>query len=169
MKKHVSLLLAIVVMFALIGCGGGKTEGQKPAETKTAKVTGTLYEGAYMNFRHSDDWRISEDTKWKTINCEKGSLLSPTNWVLIKAEKESTRTAEKAVSTFADSYNGTPAEKVTFNNIEYYKTSFEYGGIPQTMMVTMHEDNKITITLQGHGHNEDQSIKDILNSIELKF
>jgi hypothetical protein len=169
MTKLLSVLIAVALMLTVVGCGGAKTEGEKNVENKTDVVTGTLFEGAYINFKHSDDWRVSEDTKLKTVRCEKGSALSPTNWVLIKAEKESYRTAEEAVITFAETTNGSPVEKASYNNIEYYQTSFDYGGIPQTHMVTMVGDQKVTITLQGHGHDEDASIKNILNSIELKF
>lgn len=169
MKKVLSVIVVCLMLFVVIGCGGSKTEGGKTEAKKPAQAAGTLFETSFMSFRHSDEWRVTEDTKWKTINCEKGSALSPTHYVLIKTAVDSYDTAEKAVSDFAQKNNGSPAEKVSYNNIEYFKTSFEYGGTPQTMLVTMVGENKVTITLQGAGHKDDQSITDILNSIELKF
>jgi hypothetical protein len=169
MKKVLSIVVVCFMLFVVVGCGGSKTEGNKTDPGKPAEVTGTLFETSFMSFRHSDEWRVTEDTNWKTINCEKGSALTPTHYVLIKSAKDSFATAEQAVSDFAQKYNGSPAEKVSYNNIEYYQTSFEYGGTSQTMLVTMVGEEKVTITLQGAGHQDDQSIKDILNSIELKF
>jgi hypothetical protein len=168
-KKMLSLAVVFMMLFVVVGCGGSKTEGGKTDVKKPAKASGTLFEGAFMSFNHSDDWRVVEDTAKKMINLEKGSALSPTNYILIKAEKDSYRTAEEAVSTFAQTYNGSPAEKIMYNNNEYFKTSFEYSGLAQTMLVTMVGENKVTITIQGAGHQDDQSITDLLNTIVLKF
>lgn len=169
MKKVLSVIVVCLMLFVVIGCGGSKTEGNASNTEKPAEVTGTLFEADFISFRHAEDWRVTQDTNLKTINCEKGSLLSPTHFVLIKTAQDSFRTAEESVSEFAQKYNGSPAEKVSYNNIEYYQTSFEYGGLPQTMLVTMVGEDKVTITLQGAGHQDDQSITNILNSIELKF
>lgn len=169
MKKVLSIVLMCLMLFVVVGCGGSKTDGNASKNEKPAKVTGTLFEADFISFRHADDWRVTQNTNMKTINCEKGSALSPTHYVMIKAATDSFRTAEESVTEFAQKYNGSPAEKVSYNNIEYFQTSFEYGGLPQTMLVTMVGEEKLTITLQGAGHQDDQSIKDILNSIELKF
>ncbi len=166
MKKFVSFAAVLMMIFVMAACGGGKTDNSSPQEQE--KATGTLFEGEFMSFRYSDDWVVTESENKDMINVEKKNLTGPTLYVLIKATKDSFKTAEEAVVDFAETYDGTPAEKVTYNNIEYFQTSFEYG-VAQTMMVTMIGENKVTITLQGAGHEDDQAIKDILNTIELKF
>ncbi len=163
MKRLLSSIVALMMVFAIIGCGGG----DKDTGTTPEIASGTLFEGDYMTFTHSDDWKIHEDTNNKMINMEKRTPAG-TLYILVKAEKDDWRTAEESVETFAGNYDGSPAKMVNYGGYDFYETSFNYGG-EQTMMVTKIDDNKVTITLQGTDHSKDSSITDILNSIELNF
>ena len=71
----------------------------------------------------------------------------------------------QSVTGFADKYEGTPVELITYGDYEYYQTHFESDGMEQTMLVTMIGENKITITVQVDGHAKDKSVPAILNSI----
>ncbi len=166
MKRFFSSMVALMMAFAIIGCGGGDKEvGTTPGTTEIA--SGTLFEGEYMTFTHSNDWKIAENTQNKMINMEKRTPAG-TLYILVKAEKDNWRTAEEAVSAFADNYGGSPAELINYGGYDFYQTTFEHGGA-QTMLVTKIDDNKVTITLQGKDHDNDSSITNILNSIELNF
>jgi hypothetical protein len=151
-------------MFVAIGCTGSTKEIQ----TDTSEVTSekNQFDGEFISFEYSEPWIVSEDTTFQMVTAENQKTKC---YVLIKLEKDSFQDAESTVKNFAQTYGGTPVELVTYGDINYYQTSFEHGKLAQTMLVNTENENKLTITLQGNGHENDESIKDILRSITLKY
>lgn len=71
------------------------------------------------------------------------------------------------ISKFAGSYDGTPAESVTINGIDWARTSYTYNGLDQTLMITNHNGYKFTFTIMGDGYEESPGVKAILDGLEL--
>ncbi|MDD4028498.1 MAG: hypothetical protein PHI40_06070 [Caldisericia bacterium] len=164
MKRIVSICAILAMVFTVIGCSG---ETKEPtSNNQDVAIEMNRFDGEFVSLDYSDSWIVSEDATYQMVNLEKkGSSF----YILMKLEKESFKDAETAVSDFAQTYGGTPAELITYGDNNYYQTSFEYGGFEQTMLVNMKDENKLTITLQGNGHADDESMKEILNSIVLNY
>ncbi len=164
MKKILSVFVVLAVMFVAIGCTGGNKETQ--TDTPNVVSEKNQFDGEFISFEYPEPWIVSADPNFKLVNAE-----NPTTkcYILIKLEKESFKDAETAVTNFAQTYGGTPAELVTYGDVNYYQTSFEYGGLPQTMLVNIENENKLTITLQGEGHKDNEDVNEILGSIVLKY
>jgi len=76
--------------------------------------------------------------------------------------------SEGSTGTMIKNYNGSPLERLAIKGLEYCRTTHEYGGMPQTMLVARKDGNKITLTLVGKDYQTNEDLKKILKSIEIK-
>lgn len=74
----------------------------------------------------------------------------------------------EAVKKFAEEYKGTPVEEVTYNNIKYYKTVFDYGG-QQALLQTKIMGSCIHIKLAGRDVLTNPAVNEILNTVSFKL
>lgn len=74
----------------------------------------------------------------------------------------------KQLASYAKKQDGTDPVETTINDIVWAWTTYEYGGLPQTMMVTNHDGTKVTITIIGPAYGEHQGITKFLDELVLK-
>jgi uncharacterized protein YbbC (DUF1343 family) len=164
MRRILSVLVIFTIVFTVIGCTGDPKEPTSNNQDVGNEMN--HFDGEYISFDYSDQWTVEEDTKYHTISAKKESSKL---YVLIELEKGVDQDDETSVTNFSQNYGGTPTELVTYSAINFYQTSFVHGDVEQTMMVNTKDQNKLVITLQGNGHADDEGIKEILNSLVLKY
>jgi|GEM_PF-1456228 len=173
LKGHTNLIVGVfLILFIVNGCGGN---GNEPGNAAPAGKKGEVFENKFFKATIPQGWTVFDDSKlgMMRIYPEKDtSMYAPTIHLKfegpISGHFEWAGTPEQAISYMATNYNGSAPEKITINKIEYYKTTYEYGGQKQTMYVAKKEGNKITITLVGKDFEKDPDIPNILETISYK-
>lgn len=74
----------------------------------------------------------------------------------------------KAIEKFSASYDGTPAESVSRNGIDWARTSYTYNGIDQSLNITANAGYKVTFTVMGRDYEADPGVKAVFDSLEWK-
>ena len=171
------IFLHVVVVLLVIGflsaCGGGDgTQGA--AEAKASKAKGSVFENDFFKADIPEGWTVFDDSKvaMMRIYPEKDkSVFAPTIHLKFEGKKagrsEWSGTPEQSIADMAKNYKGTAPEKVVINGVEYYKTTYDYGG-KQTMMVARKDGTKITVTLVGRDYHKNPTIEEILKTISYK-
>jgi hypothetical protein len=158
-------MLLIGFMAACGGNGGG--EGSTAAE----KNDGETFENDFFKAIIPGDWTVFDDSKVKMMQIypkNDSGMYKPTIHLKFEGNGNWHGTPEGSIAGMAKNYKGSAPEKVVINGIEYYKTTYEYGGQKQTMMVTKKDGNKITVTMVGKDYDKNPAIPKILETISYK-
>ena len=167
------VFLWLVVMFVIMGfaiaCGGGadSSSGKAPAK----KSGGEIFENDFFKATIVKGWTVFDDSKVKMMRIypkNDTSIYAPTIHLKFEGNGNWGGTPEQAIANMANNYSGTAPEKEVINGVEYYKTTYEYGGQKQTMLVTKKNGNKITVTLVGKDFDKNPDIPKILATISYK-
>ena len=95
------------------------------------------------------------------------SMFAPTIHLKFEGNGKWSGTPEGSISTMSEEYKGTAPEKVIINGIEYWTTTYDYGG-KQMMYVAKIDGNKITVTVVGRDFDKRPEIPKILETISYK-
>jgi hypothetical protein len=149
----------------VIACGGGENGSSGD------KSSGEAFENNYFKAMIPDGWTVFDDSKLGMMQIyPKGDTSIYRTTIHLKFEGKGNwhGTPEQSIANMASNYNGTAPEKVVINGIEYYKTTYEYSGHKQTMMVSKRNGSKITVTLIGKDYEKNPDIPKILETISYK-
>jgi len=183
-----TFLVVLLGLCILVSCGGDQEQPKSDAaegdtnvaaqedvsessEVKEASDEDSVFENKFFKAEIADGWTVFDDSRVKMMRIypeNDTSSSAPTIHLKFEGNGKWTGTPEKSINYMAEKYNGTSPEKVTIEGMEYYKTTYEYGGAPQTMLVAKKDGNKITLTLIGKGYDSNEELKEILNTIKIK-
>ena len=174
----------MIASFAMIaglalGCGAGETAAEEGSNAEGASVAaeasadaapkGTPIDNDRFSTILPADWEIMNDSieKMGMMTLAKKDTRGKTG-VYLKFEGSGNYSGDpmKQLNDFAAGHDGTPAEAVTINGIEWAATTYEAYGSEQTMYVTSHNGTKVTATVLGGA--DSPGAKTILGSFELK-
>ncbi len=173
-----------MTVFLFTYCGEGdkdksdkskSPEGSKKSETKKTSSEG-MFENKFVKVKLPDGWEVFDDNAEKMGMMRirmKGDLTGKKPTIFLKFEGKLSGRApwkgspEESLATFAKQYKGSEPEKVTYNGVEYYKTSYDYSG-KQTMLVTKKDDTKITVTIAGENVDKTPEVEKILDTMTFK-
>lgn len=171
------VLLVLLALSLLVVLSSGCRDDEDSSATGAPEVKGEAFEGEWVNLLVPEGWQISDSPETRQINMQKTGTQM---YVLLKLERDSVRTAEGQIDKFVEdyqSYKSTPTEAVTFGTNEFFKTTYELGGL-QTLLKTdigtwdTGTANvghwRATVTLQGRDHDTDEAVKAILDSLVFK-
>lgn len=166
MKRYLTYftILMLVVGF-MAACGGG---GSSAAADKNDDE---VFENNFFKATIPDGWTVFDDSRVKMMQIypkNDASMYKPTIHLKFEGNGNWSGTPENSIADMAKNYNGTAPEKVVINGIEYYRTTYEYGGQKQTMMVTRKDGNKITVTMVGKDYDKLPAIPKILETMSYK-
>jgi hypothetical protein len=171
MKRFFSMLTVIFMVIGLAAaCGGGDSQAGDTAN-KPAQKGGEVFENDFFKVTLQPGWTVFDDSKVKMMRIypkNDTSIYAPTIHLKFEGNGNWAGTPEESINSMASNYKGTAPQQVTINNIQYYKTTYEYGGQKQTMMVTEKDGNKITVTLVGKGYDTNPDIPKILDTLSYK-
>lgn len=168
--SHVVILLLVIGLTAACG-GNGETGADGAAKKDAAKAGGEAFENAFFKATITDGWTVFDDSKVKMMRIypkNDTSMYAPTIHLKFEGNGNWPGTPEGAITDFAKNYKGSAAQKEVINGLEYYKTTYEYGGHKQTMMVAKKDGSKITISLVGADYDTNPAIPQILKTIVIK-
>ncbi len=170
-------LLVLLALFLLVALSSGCKDDEDSSTTGAPEVKGEPFEGEWVNLLVPEGWQIGDFPETRQINMQKTGTQM---YVLLKLERDSVRTAEGQIDKFVEdyqSYKSTPTEAVTYGTNEFFKTTYELGG-PQTLLKTdigtwdtgtaSVGHWRATVTLQGRGHDTDEGVEAIMNSLVFK-
>jgi hypothetical protein len=166
----VCILTMIAVIGAFTACGGGdaksgtvpKEDGAKPEET-AAEVKGTVAE--------TDKFSMIVVDKWEKMDISGGFQIYKGNDIIQVSVSgmNVTEDEDKALlENMASQYDGTPLEEVNMLGIKFYKTSFTYSGVDQTIYSGVKDGEQVKIQLAGKDHMNNADIMAMFESITLK-
>ncbi len=166
MKKNGMLmlgLLAICMMFAACG-GGGAAEAQ-----------GKAFESKYFKVTLMPGWTVFEDTKLPVarIYPEKDTgMYAPTIHLKfegpLSGHYEWAGTPDKAIADMSKSYGGSAPEKEVIGGLEYYKTTYTFSNMKQTMYIAKKDGTKVSLTLVGTDYDKLPEIPAMVKTIAVK-
>ncbi|MFC2146590.1 hypothetical protein ACFLRT_04425 [Acidobacteriota bacterium] len=170
MKRIFSLLMAALLVIGFVAAcgGGGESSG---GEAQPAKANGEVFENDYFKATIPVGWTVFDDSKLAMMQIyPKGDTSMYRTTIHLKFEGKGNwhGTPEQSIASMASSYNGTAPEKIVINGTEYYKTTYEYSGHKQTMMVAKKDGSKITVTMVGKDYDKNPDIPKILETISYK-
>jgi hypothetical protein len=176
-----------LVLLLTVACGGSADAGgdasSEPSDgasasapaaasssgVQAAKAQGTI-ETKYFKTVLPEGWSVAADDIERmglmTVSKE-GTASQQSVYFKFEGGGKFTDDPMQLISKFAGSYNGTPAEAVTINGIDWARTSYTYNGLDQTLMITNHDGYKFTFTIMGDGYEESPGVKAILDGLEL--
>ena len=186
------LMLASLVVFLLaglcVGCGGseiesaaessaGSSAGSQASEPasgssgiQAAKAAGTV-DTPYFTTVLPEGWEVLADDMDKmglmTLS-EKGTGGAQGVYLKFEGGGNFTGDPMQAIEKFSKRYDGTPAESVTRNGIEWARTSYTYNGIQQSLNIASHNGYKVTFTVMGRGYDADPGVKAVFDSLQWK-
>ena len=171
--KKIILIVAVIAIIAsmslITACGGSKTEakaesasGQTEASQK-AEVAGEKYD--------TEKFSILVPSGWEKMDITGGVQIYKGNDVMQVAVVGSNVTEEedKALTEGTkEQYGGTELEEVTMFGVKFYKTSFTYSGVDQTIYSGVKNGEQVKIQMAGKDHANNEAIIAMLESITLK-
>jgi hypothetical protein len=169
-KRIFSFLMVALLVIGFIGACGGSGNGSG-GDTQPAKASGETFENDYFKAFIPDGWTVFDDSKLGMMQIyPKGDTSMYRTTIHLKFEGKGNwhGTPEQSIANMASNYSGTAPEKVVVNGTEYYKTTYEYSGYKQTMMVAKKDGNKITVTMVGKDYDKNPHIPEILETIFYK-
>jgi hypothetical protein len=174
----VVMIVAIASMVFMAGCGGSKLEstsstasgGSETAKETVAesKVNGKTYE--------TEKFSILVPDGWETTDMEPGVLIKPSNeedrFIIVQVNRNNVTEAEikaeveeliKTKPAFA------PLTEVTMLGIKFFKISgIAENGSEQTAYAGVRNGEKVAIVIGGKDHQNDKTLKAMLESIKFK-
>ena len=172
MKRFFSLPMIIILMMGLAAaCGGGKDQTTDMTRTPAPKNSGEVFENDFFKATLPAGWTVFADSRVQMMRIypkADTSIYAPTIHLKFEGNGNWSGIPEQAIADMARDYKGTAPEKVVINGIPYYKTTYEYAGQKQTMLVTKKDGSKITVTLVGKGYDTNPAIPKILDTISYK-
>lgn len=174
MKRILTLAIMIFVAFAFVGCGG--TEKTNPpaqdnngsAGQEQGQPTGNAFDHKFVSGETFDGWKFVPDSK----NDIFASVSDPTSskFIMMSFVWQNTTNPQKQTEKFIKdnpSVNATPAEKVTYGENEYWKTTYVNVGYKNIQLITMKGEILETVTIQGTDETDPTVVK-ILNTLKFK-
>ena len=168
-------------MVFIAGCGGSKSEsassvtsgGNEAKETTKetvaeAKVNGKTYE--------TDKFSILLPDGWETTDMEPGVLIKPSNeedrFIIVQVTRNNVTEAEikaeveELIKTKPDF---APITEVTMLGIKFFKISgIAENSSEQTAYAGVRNGEKVAIVMGGKDHQNDKTLKAMLESIKFK-
>lgn len=167
-KKKRSVLVLMVMAAALVltvACGGGGASAD----------AGKAFENKYFKASIVEGWTVFEDPKLPVMRIypekDQGMYAPSINLKFegpISGHFEWAGTPEQAAGNMAKNYKGSGPDKEVINGVEYYKTSYTYGGYAQTMYIAKKDGNKITVTLSGTDVDKNPDVQKIMKTLSFK-
>ena len=166
MKKNIIGFLCFLFIFSFLSSCRRDDNALHQEDQQNGSMVRD-FKGDFVSFQYTGDWEIREDENDKSlvlkIMGDQGMIV-----VLVKAERDRFNPAIDSANHFAQIYEGTPAKQMNYGQNEYYGTSF-FLSMPQTLMVTKSGDYRVLVTLQGEGHDQDERVIDLLNTLEFSL
>jgi hypothetical protein len=177
MKRIAKLFLiaiCIVTMVAIVGaftaCGGGdaksgtvpKEEGAEVAET-AAEVKGTAAETDKFSMIVADGWEKMDITGGFQIYKGNDIIQVTVSGMNVTEDED-----KSLLENMASQYDGTALEEVNMLGVKFYKTSFTYSGVEQTIYSGVKDGEQVKIQLAGKDHMNNADIMTMFESIALK-
>jgi hypothetical protein len=159
-----AVIAVTALVFAAAACGGGSSgsSAAPAANEPTAEVAatapaapaaaGTPVDNDLFSTVLPDDWEVlADDLEQMGLMTLAQTGTGGATGVYLKFEGGGSWDGDPMAEAqaFADGQGGTAAEAVTINGIDWAKTSYEAGGVAQTMYITKHNGSKVTATVLG--------------------
>lgn len=167
LKMKRSVMLFAVMAAALVltaACGGGASAD-----------AGKAFENKYFKAGIVEGWTVFEDPKLPVMRIypekDQGMYAPSINLKFegpISGHFEWAGTPEQAVGNMAKNYKGSEPQKEVINGLDFYKTSYTYGGYAQTMYIAKKDGNKITVTLAGTDVDKNPDVLKIMKTLTFK-
>jgi len=175
MRRFLLLFVVVLVVVGFLAACGGSGEKGNGAGADTAKASakkgGDVFENDFFKVTLAEGWTVFDDSRVKMMRIypkDNKSIYAPTIHLKFEGNGNWAGTPEQSIANMANNYNGTAPEKEVINGIEYYKTTYEYGGHKQTMLVTKKDGSKITVTMVGKGYDTNPDIPKMLAALSFK-
>ena len=167
-------LRIMVIGFALIAagftsCGQNKDAngaGDASAE-EAAPVAGTMMDGPGFRVLIPEGWE-------KSLFEAAGSLQTSRRDMkyAVKVQRSGMNMTQNDIDvnlkSIADRYKGTPIKTVDLLGLKFIATTFDMGGMRQTMYLAIKDGQAVNITLMGPDHETDPTVQAVFKSIALK-
>lgn len=184
-RSHFFSLLLVVSLLFFFSCGSDKSnkpesglsdmkvEKDKPTAKKDAA---NKFENKYLKAVLQPGWEVFDENLDKGLMRirTKGDTMGsgPTVYFVfhgtIAGHSPCGTNPQDEVKKFAGNYKGTAVQEVTFNNIKYYKTVFDYGG-KQAMIQTKLDGSCIHIKLAGKEVLTNSDVPKMLHTVSYKI
>jgi hypothetical protein len=172
------VIVAIVCMVFMAGCGGSKTE----SASTTASGGGEVKETSA-----AEETKAASNVKGETYDTEKFSILAPEGWekmdipggvqlykgndimqVSVSGSNVTEAEDKALLEDMSKQYNGTALEEVIMFGVKFFKTSYTANGSDQTMYSGVRNGEQVKIQMAGKDHQNNEAIIAMLESISLK-
>jgi hypothetical protein len=167
MKKFFILMLfMLLVSFVFVSCDesteGEQNASQPKVEEKTT-IKGELVETEHFSVIKADGYSKMDIAGG--IQLYKGSNALEI-WVRGTGLDESD--AEDSCVGLQKRYDGTETKKVSKFGLDFYTSTYEAVGYPQTVYITVKDGQKIQIGIVGKTHETDETLQGMFESIKIK-
>lgn len=162
------VLITIVSIVFTTGCGVSGSTSSDLSETGEYKQ-GTIVEGGEIY--DTEKFSILWPDRWDKIDITDGVLIYTKDFsvVVTVSGSDITESGDKALlEDIAKQNNGTPLEEVSMFGVKLYKTSFTEDDKDKTVYSGAWNGQQVKIELIGKDHQNNEIIKAVVESIELR-
>jgi len=165
-KKWFVVLLILLLCFSFVSCDKDKdTE-----ETNTTKVQEkeTTIKGEKFE---TDDFTMIIADGFSKLEIDGGVQAYKSNDMIeiwLRGFNNTENDAKNGAENLSKTYKGTEVQKTNLFGLDFYQTTFEAFGNPQTVYVGIKDGKKVQIGVAGKGHETNEILQGMFKSISFK-
>ena len=165
-KKWLTVLLILMLCFAFVSCDEDK-EGEEKETTNVPEQKSTIKGETY----EAEDFTMTIAEGFSKMDIDGGVQAYKGKDVIevwVRGFNNTETDAKNGAENLAKNHDGTEVEKIQKFGIDFYVTTFEAFGNPQTVYVGLINGKKIQIGIMGKDYQEDELLQGMFDSIIFK-
>jgi len=166
-RKIFMLLLVFLLAFLLVSCDEDK-EGTTEKNTNKEQEQVTTIKGEP---HETDDFVMTIAEGFSKLEIDGGVQAYKGNDMIevwARGYNNTETDAKNGAENLSKRYKGTEPEKMSKFGIDFYYTSFEAFGRPQTIYVGIYKGKKVQIGISGKDYQNNEILQGMFNSISFK-
>lgn len=166
-KKFFLILFVFLIIFQLISCDKDKEGSAEDNTSKEQEQVATLKGEPY----EKDDFVMTIAEGFSRLDIDGGVQAYKGNDMIevwVRGYNNTETDAKNGAENLSKTYKGTEPQKTNIFGIDFYHTSIEAFGRPQTVYVGIYNGKKVQIALSGKDYQNDKFLQGMFNSITFK-
>jgi len=165
-KKWLMVLMILFLCFSFVSCDEDReAEGNNTAEVPEQETTikGEQYE--------TDDFSMIIADGFSKLEIDGGVQAYKSNDVIeiwLRGFNNTENDAKSGAENLSKTHKGTEVQKTNLFGLDFYQTTFEAFGNPQTVYVGIKDGKKVQIGVAGKGHENNEILQGMFKSISFK-